>query len=139
MHPLSDPARQDIARAIDSGSKLEAVRIYKSATGASLLESKNAVEAFMRGEAVSHANLADGSAQDEILDAIFANRKLEAVKLYRSATGSSLKEAKEFVEDLTGQLRETDAEQFTPHGKGCANSVLVCLALLLTGVIALLR
>jgi hypothetical protein len=37
---------------------------------------------------------------DDIVKALRANRKIEAIKLYRQATGVGLKEAKEFVEEV---------------------------------------
>ena len=44
------------------------------------------------------------SAEDmqRINDAIFSGQKIEAVRLYRGATGCSLVEAKEFVDQLGG-------------------------------------
>jgi ribosomal protein L7/L12 len=40
--------------------------------------------------------------KDAILDAIASNRKIDAVKLYQNATGSSLKTAKEVIETRMG-------------------------------------
>jgi Ribosomal protein L7/L12 C-terminal domain len=37
---------------------------------------------------------------DDIVKALRANRKIEAIKLYRQATGVGLKEAKEFIEEV---------------------------------------
>jgi hypothetical protein len=71
---------------------------------------------------------------DSIRTAIFAGRKIEAIKLYRDATGQGLKEAKEFIEELADRLYEEDPEKFTSvPGKGCAGVVLamfvVCAAM----------
>ncbi|MBI5686558.1 MAG: ribosomal protein L7/L12 [Verrucomicrobia bacterium] len=40
-----------------------------------------------------------------VTNAIFTGRKIEAIKLYREATNTSLVEAKEFVETLEAELR----------------------------------
>jgi hypothetical protein len=65
----------------------------------------------------------------EITDAIFAGRKIEAIKLYREATGLGLKESKEFVEALQSRLQQDSPEKFTTSsGGGCA-TVLACLVL----------
>ena len=61
----------------------------------------------------------------EILDAIKAGRKIEAIKLYRDATGAGLKEAKEFIEELTAQLLEEDPNAIQSSGSGCATAVLM--------------
>jgi ribosomal protein L7/L12 len=37
---------------------------------------------------------------NDIVEALRANRKIEAIKLYRRATGVGLKEAKEFIEEV---------------------------------------
>lgn len=59
---------------------------------------------------------------ERIRAAIFAGRKIEAIKLYRECTGKGLKEAKDFVEALEAELRRLAPDQFTapPAGKGCA-------------------
>jgi hypothetical protein len=37
---------------------------------------------------------------NDIVEALRGNRKIEAIKLYRQATGVGLKEAKEFIEEV---------------------------------------
>jgi hypothetical protein len=37
---------------------------------------------------------------NDIVEALRANQKIEAIKLYREATGVGLKEAKEFIEEV---------------------------------------
>jgi len=37
---------------------------------------------------------------NDIVEALRANQKIEAIKLYRQATGVGLKEAKEFIEEV---------------------------------------
>jgi ribosomal protein L7/L12 len=37
---------------------------------------------------------------NDIVEALRANQKLKAIKLYREATGVGLKEAKEFIEEV---------------------------------------
>src|SRR5205807_10057719 len=52
--------------------------------------------------------------------AVFAGRKIEAIKLYRGCSGTGLKEAKDFIETLESELRRTDPEKFSgPPAKGC--------------------
>jgi len=58
--------------------------------------------------------------------AIFAGNKIEAIKLYREATGVGLAEAKEAVEALETSLRQKSPEKFTAsRKKGCAGVVAV--------------
>ena len=39
-----------------------------------------------------------------IADAIVSKRKIEAIKVYREATGEGLKEAEEAIEEITASL-----------------------------------
>jgi hypothetical protein len=63
---------------------------------------------------------------ERIRTAVFGGRKIEAIKLYREATGAGLKEAKDFIEELEAELRRAAPEQFTapPGGKGCLGMAL---------------
>jgi ribosomal protein L7/L12 len=73
---------------------------------------------------------------DRVNQALFAGRLIEAIKVYRSATGCDLKEAKDFVEELDARLRAEMPERFTaPPRKtveigtaGCAMLLVVLLA-----------
>jgi hypothetical protein len=71
-----------------------------------------------------------------INDALFAGRKIEAIKLYRDSTGAGLKEAKDFVDALEERLRQAEPERFsTLQGKGCFLSLI---PVVIGGVIAFL-
>jgi len=65
-------------------------------------------------------------------DALAAGRKIEAIKLYREATGKGLKEAKDFIDALVPKLKEQDPEKYAALGEtksaGCAPTILVALA-----------
>lgn len=69
----------------------------------------------------------DDRIRDQINDAIFAGHKIEAIKLYREATGVGLKESKEFIETLTAELREKYPDR-VPESSGCASVVLLFVA-----------
>jgi|WetSurMetagenome_2_1015567.scaffolds.fasta_scaffold158720_2 hypothetical protein len=63
--------------------------------------------------------------------AIFAGNKIEAIKLYREATGIGLAEAKQAVETMEASLRQQHPEKFSASRKGgCLGSVAaLCLAI----------
>ena len=56
----------------------------------------------------------------KITDALLAGRKIEAIKIYRAATGLGLGEAKDFVDELMAELREQYPDKFKSEAKGCA-------------------
>ncbi len=79
---------------------------------------------------------------DAITEALESGQKIQAIKIYRDATGKGLKEAKEFVDQLIPSLIEKDPDRFAAlnrQGAGCAVGVALlatfvgCLALLLNG------
>jgi ribosomal protein L7/L12 len=78
----------------------------------------------------------DNSLSDEdvqqIMDAVFAGRKILAIKFYRQATKSSLLDAKNFIEALQVRLWQESPERFSapPDKAGCAraSAVLVSVA-----------
>ncbi len=67
---------------------------------------------------------------ERIQAALFAGRKIEAIKLYREATGTGLSEAKLFVEKIESELRSSAPEQFkTPATKGCMSVLVLFIGL----------
>jgi hypothetical protein len=61
----------------------------------------------------------------QIRAAILAGHKIQAIKLYREASGAGLKDAKDFIEAIEAELRQTEPESFSPPNKsGCAGMLL---------------
>jgi len=75
---------------------------------------------------------------DEITAAIYAGRKIEAIKIYRAETNEGLKEAKEFVEVLTARLRQENPEQFVRAQSGGCAGVLLAVGVVAGGAWQLL-
>ena len=68
----------------------------------------------------------------EIQTHLFAGRKIQAIKIYREATGAGLAEAKEAMEAYAAKLHEQSPERFTSDPsskKGCAGMILLFLLL----------
>ena len=63
---------------------------------------------------------------DAIRQALFCGRKIEAIKVYREATGKGLKESKEFIDALSARLRDEEPEKFSaPSGGGCMGAAAI--------------
>lgn len=112
----ADPL-QAVREQVGRGNKIEAIRLYREATGVGLKEAKDAVEAMEGGQTVmasaatvisSGPLLAFGSSA-EAMDAIKAElrggNKIKAIQLYREYFSSSLAEAKTAVDQIEGNLR----------------------------------
>lgn len=73
---------------------------------------------------------------DRVNQALFAGRFIEAIKIYRSATGCDLKESKDFIEALEDRLRAEMPERFSgPPRKKLEVSTAGC-AMVLVGIVA---
>src|SRR4051812_10167619 len=131
---MSTPTPEEQARAVRgavlAGRKIEAIKIYREQTGLGLAEAKQAVETLERQlrqeEAASVAVKMPGpGAADQtqqIIELLFAGRKIEAIKVYRTQTGAGLKEAKDAVENLEAELRISSPGFFAQKsGSGCAS------------------
>ena len=59
--------------------------------------------------------------------ALVNGRKIEAIKIYREATGAGLAEAKKSVETIEAEWRNSSPEKFAkaPSGKGCMPVLIV--------------
>jgi ribosomal protein L7/L12 len=66
------------------------------------------------------------SQRQEIESHLFAGRKIQAIKIYREATGLGLKEAKDAVEAIEAELRAATPEKFKTSAKGgCLPAILL--------------
>ncbi len=139
MQTLSQAQLQEIEGQIRAGRKIEAIKLFREYTGTDLKEAKDAVE---RIEAEGSAWLATGggnapadgrlSAADRqrVVAALKEGKKIEAIKLYREATGVDLKEAKEAVEAMPGGQQA---------GGGCMGVILLFVAIVATACFVLPR
>lgn len=130
---MSDELTEDqvnqIRRKLQTGHKLAAVKLYKDLTGSSLLTAKNNVERIEAGEGPTPGDVDSGlspDVMDEILDALQRGKKLDAVKIYKSSSGKSLMESKEFIEGL---MKELEIEE--PGGIGCGSAALLLILIML--------
>ena len=137
--PLSPAAREKVIAALDAGSMIEAVRLYRLETLSNLSDAKAAVEAMQASNA-SPPHVVIPSGDDPMLMAIYAGRKIEAIKQYRLANRVDLRTAKLAVEAIEANLRVKTPERFaapSPSGsKGCLGWIIFfLLAVLLVAYI----
>jgi hypothetical protein len=63
--------------------------------------------------------------QAAVDQAIYRGEKIEAIKLYRAAANTGLKEAKEAVEERESFLRSQDPSRFSVAKTGCLGLLLL--------------
>ena len=119
-HDALEPALKSL---LDEGRKIEAIKHYREQTGAGLPEAKAAVEALERGESMPDRPSERSDVEWDLISLLEQGREIDAIKLYREQTGSSLKQAKEAVERIA-------------HERGLAIRS-GCLRLVLFGIVGL--
>jgi ribosomal protein L7/L12 len=140
----------EVKRKVLAGDKIGAIKLYRELTGVGLAEAKSAVEQMqtqLRGFASAEiafptklTSPATPQSNAAINEAIFAGKKIAAIKLYREWTQSGLAEAKRAVEEIEEQLRASAPGLFAkpPAKQGClfAIGIIVILALAIWRVTA---
>lgn len=103
---LTDTVRARVSREISAGHKINAIKIYREATGAPLADAKRAVDAWFvpgpgPGVRDAAASFTEGRLTDEararISELILAGRREDAMSLYAEATGASGSEAQAII------------------------------------------
>lgn len=103
QRPLPEKVREALAR----GEKIDAIQLLRAA-GLGLKQAKDLVDGRARApDAPRHdapgSPSANVHANDDVLQALAAGHRIQAIRLYRRHTGVDLKEAKEAVERLALQ------------------------------------
>jgi Ribosomal protein L7/L12 C-terminal domain len=75
----------------------------------------------------------DRSVQDQIRSLLLEGKKIEAIKIYREATGLGLKESKDAVEIVESELRR--GEQLPPKTKSGCFALISLILILLYGIL----
>ncbi|MDC5695839.1 hypothetical protein OO014_01105 [Intrasporangium calvum] len=103
---LTDAVRSKISHEISAGHKINAVKIYREATGAPLPDAKRAIDSWFvpgQGPGVRDAAAAwtegrlTAEARNRISELVTAGRREDAMALYAEATGASDSEAQAII------------------------------------------
>ena len=103
---LTDAVRAKVSREISAGHKINAIKIYREATGAPLADAKRAVDSWFvpgQGPGVrdAAASFTEGRLTDEararISELILSGRREDAMSLYAEATGASSSESQAII------------------------------------------
>jgi ribosomal protein L7/L12 len=130
MENLNFSGNQDAAARLDeiasllrAGKKLNAIKVYRAVTGASLADAKAAIERMEQAiqlgialvdsdvqpplaPAASAVNMnAQGALLVEIELLLAQRKKIQAIKLYREHTGLGLADAKNAVDQIERTMR----------------------------------
>lgn len=142
MSELSQDDLNRLTELILAGQKIEAIKEYKELTGLGLKESKEYIDALegqvrdgnpassmntsytARPSRMSLGHMPEDDAK-KMTELIFTGQKIQAIKMYKGATGMGLKESKDFIDALEKQLREECPENFTHAARSGCGVVIV--------------
>ena len=119
--PLSPEQLDAIRRETLAGNKIQAIKLYREATGKGLAESKHDIEtfevewrsgAFASGPAPARPATPTPQQLEQVRREVLAGNKIQAIKLYREISHVSLFDAKQAIDQLDLQLRASTPESF---------------------------
>ena len=93
---MREEADKDVRRLMRAGQKIEAIKVYREATGVGLAEAK----AYVEGRDWSAPAAPADDWEQPIRDLLARGQKIEAIRRFRELTGMGLKEAVDSVEAL---------------------------------------
>ena len=110
MSSLSTEQERQVRELLAQDQKIAAIKLYREATGSSLKDAKDAVEAIEMGAstkfpAPAQAGEPDAFLENRIKRLLAERKKIEAVREYREAYNCGLKEAKDAVDAIEVQMR----------------------------------
>ena len=112
MNNISPQQEAQIRELIDQRRMIDAIKLYREATGVGLKEAKDAVEAMERGEPImDFAPIQFGTPNSALLEEqikqfLLKRQKIQAVRIYREAHNCGLKDAKDAVDAIEAQMRK---------------------------------
>jgi ribosomal protein L7/L12 len=120
--PVGLNQEQRVRALLDQLDRIEAIKLYRDETGASLAEAQAAVEAMKAGEKLPvQDETVDVGWEGDVLSLLRHGKQIQAIKLYRERTGGRLKEAIAAVEALG------ERHGLAVRGSGCMGMLLLAI------------
>lgn len=97
---ISKETEQQVQLLLSQKKKVLAVQVVRDQTGCSLSQAKEFVDHFEHGVLIPE-KFDQGSLEDMLISLLQHGKKIEAVKLYKDTTGSTLADSIKYVDQLT--------------------------------------
>lgn len=110
---ISKETEKQVQLLLSLKKKVLAVKFIRDQTGCSLSQAKDFVDHFQRTEPVAGKN-SPGDLEHLLINLMQHGKKVEAVKLYKDATGAGLSDSIIYVEELTSSSK-IDRDLETRH------------------------
>lgn len=122
--PAADDWQSEVKRLLATGQKLEAIKVYREATGVGLAEAKAAVEAGLSEvqapPALSHS---PEEFEREIVCRLTSDGMIPTIRWVREQTRLGLQESKDLVDQIAAR------NGITPKASGCLGLMLLAVTL----------
>ncbi len=96
---MDEQLKQELTKLLKQGSKIGAIKVYKEATNADLVDAKKVVES-LQFELIQERLKQGEDIKGTLIEMVKEGRRVEAIKLYCDTTGVSVSESKKHVETL---------------------------------------
>jgi ribosomal protein L7/L12 len=126
---VDDRSERELIALLDQGRKIEAIKLYRERTGVGLKEAKDAVEAIQRRERLPDPEESDNPFHETLVSLLKQGRKIDAIKVFREATGSGLKESKDAIESMAARHGLSGSQR-----TGCLGLIVLSLMILACGL-----
>lgn len=124
---LNDSFENCIRDLLDTGKKIEAIKLYRERTGVSLAEAKEAVETLAETGQPPERWSPDpqelAEVETKVVELLSQGDKLGAIRFVREQTGMGLKDAKRHVELIAAR------QPFDLPRSGCMAALLLLTAM----------
>ncbi len=109
---------ETIQRLLQERKKIQAIKLYRKATGVGLRDAKRAVEriARQREQETADSDAENGGQEkmEQVWRHIRAKQQIHAIKAYHEATGAGLTEAKRAVERMSVEISQVEPDLIDP-------------------------
>ena len=126
--PPGDGPLEEVRRVLAGQAKLLAIKRYRESTGSGWAEAAEAVDRIRAGrapDAARKAALPPVSAEARAIgEALGAGNVIEAIRLYRAATGAGLKEAKDAIDTIVAEKQAGPRPRTSRASAGASTNVV---------------
>ena len=126
---------KDVIDAINAGNNIEAIKTLRESTGLGLREAKEMLDAYIDGHPIpeirerSEPVVGRIVLPSNVIAAIQAGQKIQAIKALRESHKLGLREAREMVEAFIDEHRELERLQRSGFGAGHFILLLIIIAI----------
>ena len=115
---MTENEKSEIRTLVASGNKIAAIKRHRELTGSDLVTAKSTVEALVDGKTPVERK-SSPELRQEVVALLESSQQIDAIRVYREATGVGLKEARDRIRAIAME------ERIPLGGAGCFGMVVL--------------